>query len=100
MTRNLFTCKHLQSRPVWVGSFVYWPLNTMQSEPHVSPPAPQSPEAQGLTGASSSTGKSKNQELVSGMFSELENDPDFMLIAERWAELSEELRRAIIRMVK
>ena len=29
-----------------------------------------------------------------------ENDPDVMLIAERWSELSEDLRQAIIRMVR
>jgi len=30
------------------------------------------------------------------MFSVLGNDLDLMLIAERWAELSEELRQAIL----
>ena len=34
------------------------------------------------------------------MFSVLGNDPDFMQIAERWAELFEELKQVIIWMVK
>ena len=42
----------------------------------------------------------QNNELASGMFSVLENDKDFMLVAERWPKLSEELRQAVLRLVK
>jgi hypothetical protein len=42
----------------------------------------------------------EKQNLVSGLFSALENDPDLRLIAGRWPKLSVELRQAIVRMVQ
>ena len=75
-------------------------LNPLHRDSQLSPATPQSSEIQGLTGVGSSTGKPKDQELVSGMFSKLEDDPDFLLIAKKWAKLSEELKRAIIWMAK
>jgi hypothetical protein len=45
------------------------------------------------------TEESQGQEHVSGMFSELENDPDFMQVAKRWSERSEELTQAFVRLV-
>jgi len=44
--------------------------------------------------------KSENQNLVSGLFSALENDSDLKLVVEKWSKLSVELRKAIVRMVE
>ena len=66
----------------------------------MSPPTAQPSANKGLTKTSPKASKPKEQELVSGLFSELENDPDFMLLAERWSNLPEELKQAIVRMVK
>jgi hypothetical protein len=44
--------------------------------------------------------KPENQNLVSGLFSALENDPDLRLIVERWPILSVELQQAIVKMVR
>ena len=44
--------------------------------------------------------KSEKQNLVSGLFSALENDPDLRLVVEKWSKLSVELRKAIVRMVE
>jgi hypothetical protein len=42
----------------------------------------------------------KKGPLVSSMFLELKNDADFMLVVQRWAELSDGLRQAIVRLVR
>jgi len=34
------------------------------------------------------------------LFSKVENDPELKIIIEHWPELSVELRRAIVRMIK
>ena len=62
----------------------------------MSPSTPQTPVDEEHTKDNSPSSKSKDQELVSGMFSELEKDPDFMLIAGSWQELSVELRQVIV----
>ncbi len=51
------------------------------------------------TGDTSSS-KSQNQQLVSGMFSERTNDADFMLIAKKWNALPKELAEAIVKTVE
>ncbi len=66
----------------------------------MSPSTAQPSRKQGLTEAIPSTGKSKNEEHVSGMFSELQNDADFMLIAEKWNTLPKDLKEAIAKMMK
>ena len=60
----------------------------------------QSPVSNKLTGVSLFSSESKNHELVSGLFAELENDPDFMKLAVKWGELSDELKQAILRMAE
>ena len=44
--------------------------------------------------------QAENESLVRILFEGLEKDPDFKLVAEKWAGLSEELRRAVVKMVR
>jgi len=59
----------------------------------------QTTEDKAVTTTGESSGNSENQNLVSGLFFALENDPDLKLIIEKWSELSVELRRAIVKMI-
>jgi len=44
--------------------------------------------------------KSENQNLVSGLFSALENDLDLRLVVEKWPELPEHIKAAIKALVQ
>jgi hypothetical protein len=44
--------------------------------------------------------QSENQNLVSGLFSVLENEHDLRLIVERWSELPEHIKAAIKTLVE
>jgi len=46
------------------------------------------------------SGQSDKGQLVSGLFSKSEIDPDLRAVIERWDGLSVELRRAIVKMVR
>ena len=59
-------------------------------------PNTQSPENKAVTKTGESSGKSENENLVSGLFS----DPDFRLIAERWPELPEHIKAAVKALVE
>ena len=72
----------------------------MQSDTAKSPPASQAIQHKGLTKGNASGCKSEEGQLVSGLFLELENDPDFRRIAERWGQLSDELKEAVLRLVR
>ncbi|MHC4072273.1 MAG: hypothetical protein ACYTGS_09615, partial [Planctomycetota bacterium] len=44
--------------------------------------------------------KSKNQKLVSGLFSEFNSDPDFLQLIEAWPELPGHIKVAIKALVQ
>ncbi len=50
-------------------------------------------------GKSERDGESQEQNLVSGLFSALENGLDLRVVVERWPELSLEVKQAIVKMV-
>ena len=54
---------------------------------------------QQLTEKSERDEESQEQNLVSGLFSALENDADLRAVVERWERLSVDLRQAIVKMV-
>ena len=41
----------------------------------------------------------ENSKLAPSIFPELKNDPDFLVVVERWRELSEEVRQVIVKLV-
>ncbi len=63
-------------------------------------PNPQTSQNTPLTKTDKAGTKLENQNLVSGLFSAIENDPDLRLIVEKWSKLSVELRKAIVRIVE
>ena len=44
--------------------------------------------------------ETSGQQLVSGLFSDSEIDPDLKFIIEHWPRLSVELRQAVVKMVR
>ena len=71
----------------------------MRNAADMSPSTPQRPSAKPLTSLPSSGSEPRNFELALTLFSELENDPDFVRIAERWSEFSDELKEAVLKLV-
>ena len=61
-------------------------------------PNAQHPENKPVTENGKAGTKPEKQNLVSGLFSTLENDPDLRLIVKRWPELSVEMRQAIVKL--
>ena len=61
-------------------------------------PNAQHPENKPVTENGKAGTKPERQNLVSGLFSTLENDPDLRLIVKRWPELSVEMRQAIVKL--
>ena len=60
----------------------------------------QPTEDKALTSTGKSGDKSENPNLVSGLFSKSEIDPDLRTVIEQWDGLSIELRKAIVKMVR
>ena len=60
----------------------------------------QHPENKVLTDSGKQGGKSKNTNLVSGLFSETEIDADLRLLIETWPKLSVEAKKMIVKMVR
>ncbi|MCP4612505.1 MAG: hypothetical protein GY845_27720 [Planctomycetes bacterium] len=60
----------------------------------------QHPENKPLTETDKPGNKSENYNLVSGLFSTLENAPDLRLIVEKWPELPEHIKAAIKALVQ
>ena len=63
-------------------------------------PIKQAFENTSLTEADKPDRKSENQNLVSGLFSTLENDQDLRLIVESWPELPEHIKAAIKALIQ
>ena len=61
-------------------------------------PSSQHPERKPLKKTDKAGTKPEKQNLVSGLFFDLENDPDLKLVLECWPKLSFELKQAIIKM--
>jgi len=62
--------------------------------------ATQSADNKALTTARNKSDSVENRDLVSGLFSALENCADLRAVIEWWPELSVELRQAIVKMVQ
>ena len=60
----------------------------------------QAPENKPVTTTDKPDTKPENQNLVSGLFSTLENDPDLRLVIESWPELPEHIKAAIKALVQ
>ncbi len=60
----------------------------------------QPTEDKALTETGKSGDKSENQELVSGLFSEINSDPDFRQLIEAWPELPGHIKAAIKALVQ
>ena len=60
----------------------------------------QHPENKPLTETDTTDTKSEKQNLVSGLFSALENDQDLKLVVENWLELPEHIKAAIKALVQ
>ncbi len=67
-----------------------------------SPVAPitQHSETTTVTEKDKPNSKSENRNLVSGLFSTLENAPDLRLVVEKWPELPEHIKAAIKALVQ
>ena len=72
----------------------------MRNAGDMSPPTSQPTEYNGLTEDKALDRKSEEEQLALSLFSRLENDPDFLAVAEKWTGLSDELRQAIVKMVE
>ena len=53
-----------------------------------------------LTASKRTDSVSKDAELVSGLFSEREIDPELRTVIDRWPELAPELRAAILKIAE
>jgi len=60
----------------------------------------QHPENKPLTETDKPNRKSENQNLVSGLFSTLKNDPNLRLVVEKWSGLPEHIKAAIKALVQ
>jgi hypothetical protein len=58
-------------------------------------PSKQTLENKSLTETDNLNGKSENQNLVSGLFSTIENDQELRLIVEKWPVLPKHIKAAI-----
>ena len=74
--------------------------NTLVADSNSIKPSSQVPENKEVTNLKENGGTSENQELVSGLFFESENDPDLKLILQRWPELPEHIKAAIKALVQ
>ena len=72
----------------------------MTASPNPSGCVSEVEERQALTNENRIDSVPSAQKLVSGLLLEAEIDADLKLIIERWQGLSEELRRAIVKMVR
>lgn len=62
--------------------------------------ATQTPANTAVTATRKSGDKSENPNLVSGLFSEINSDPDFLQLIEAWPELPDHIKAAIKALVQ
>ncbi len=77
-----------------------WTHNPLVVGSNPTGPNSQHLEDTAVTKTDKAGTKPENQNLVSGLFPALENDPDLRLIVKCWPELSVEMRQAMVKLVR
>ncbi len=74
--------------------------NTLVADSNSTKSSSQTPDNKQLTTFNSDSKNPENQELVSGLFFELENDPELKQIITKWSELPEHIKAAIRALIQ
>jgi hypothetical protein len=74
--------------------------NPLVADSNSTKPSSQLPENKEVTNLKENGTTPENPELVSGLFFELENDPELKQIITKWSELPEHIKAAIKALVQ